>query len=174
MRIPGARSLVGALLLGILAVLTFGLDSAQALTFLRIQAVMTPKAAMKFDFPTAQRHFVLLVRREGTVEGQGIWQGAKAVEYGMHDIRPGDTGVARGYVVLTLSSGAQAFMQWQVQATFVRGPGGKPKLLDNGVWRFVGGTGALQGIQGAGIMHIKPVSRTDRRFIFTGQYVLPQ
>ncbi|GIX48910.1 MAG: hypothetical protein KatS3mg131_3121 [Candidatus Tectimicrobiota bacterium] len=153
--------------------LAAGLPAAEALESLRLQAVMTPREAIRYDFPAPPQHFVLLVRRTGTVEGSGIWQGAQAVEYGMHDIRPGDEGVARGYLVLTLASGDQAFIQWQVQATFVPGPEGKPKLLDNGVWRFVGGTGSLSGIKGAGILHIKPVSKTDRRFLFEGHYVLP-
>jgi hypothetical protein len=46
--------------------------------------------------------------------------------------------------------------------------------LDNGVWHFIGGTDSLAGIQGAGIMHIKAVSLTDREFSLEGQYVLPR
>jgi hypothetical protein len=75
-------------------------------------------------------------------------------------------------VVATLKDGAQAVIEWEVQATFIPGPDGKPKLLDNGVWRFVGGTGRLERIQGAGVMHIRPVSPKDRLFIFEGEYVI--
>ncbi len=59
----------------------------------------------------------------------------------------------------------------EVQATFVPGPDGKARLLDNGVWRFVGGTGGLDGIKGAGILHIKAVSPSDREFELTGEAV---
>ena len=63
-------------------------------------------------------------------------------------------------------------IQWEVQATLVRGPDGKPRLLDNGLWRFVGGTGALEGVKGAATMHIKAVSPTDREFELTGEAVV--
>jgi hypothetical protein len=63
-------------------------------------------------------------------------------------------------------------LQWEVQATFIRGPDGKPKLLDNGVWRLIGGTGGLDGAKGAGIMHIKAVSPKDREFSFVGEVVV--
>lgn len=150
----------------------FGLGLAQnELQDLSVSAVMSPQEAMQFDFPAEQSHFVLLVRREGTLSGTDVLDGASATEYGMHDIRPGAEGVARGYFIAETADG-QAFIQWEVQATFVPGANG-PVLLDNGVWHFVGGTGSLEGIQGAGTMHIKPASETDREFTFEGQYVLP-
>jgi hypothetical protein len=55
-----------------------------------------------------------------------------------------------------------------VQATFVPGTDGQPRLLDNGVWRFVGGTGSLKDLKGAGTLHIKAVSASDREFQFRG------
>lgn len=137
-----------------------------------IKALMSPKEQIYVDLPTPQKHFVLFVRREGKAKGTGILNGADLTEYGMHDIRPGLDGSPRGYVVAKLPSGDQAVIQWEVQAIFVPGPDGKPKLLDNGVWRFIGGTGGLEGIKGAGIMHIKTVSPTDREFSFTGEVVL--
>lgn len=59
----------------------------------------------------------------------------------------------------------------EVQATFVPGPDGTPRLLDNGVWRLIGGTGALDGLKGAGTMHIKAVSPKDREFELNGEVV---
>jgi hypothetical protein len=44
-------------------------------------------------------------------------------------------------------------------------------LLDNGVWEVIGGTGNFKGLKGAGILHIKPVSATDRNFILEGEIV---
>lgn len=130
---------------------------------------MRPKEQIYVDLPTPQKHFVLFVKREGKAAGSGVLNGAELTEYGMHDIRPGVDGTPRGYVVARLPNGDQAVIQWEVQATFVPGPDGKPVLLDNGVWRFIGGTGGLAGIQGAGIMHIKAVSPQDREFTFTGE-----
>ncbi len=89
----------------------------------------------------------------------------------MHDIRPGLDGAPRGYLVAKLPNGEQAVIQWEVQATFVPGPDGKPKLLDNGVWRLIGGTGSLVGIKGASILHIRAVSPNDREFELTGEAV---
>ncbi len=137
---------------------------------LSIKAVMSPKEQIYVDLPTtAQKHFVLFVRREGKATGTGLLDGAQVVEYGMHDIRPGVDGAPRGYLIARLPSGEQAVIQWEVQATFVPGPDGKPKLLDNGVWRLIGGTGALETARGAGTMHIKAVSANDREFQLDGE-----
>jgi hypothetical protein len=144
-------------------------DSLQTLD---VTAVMSPQEALQFDFPTEAPHFLLLVQRTGTLEGEGALDGASATEYGMHDISPGNEGVARGYFIAE-TEGGQAFIQWEVQVTFVPGTDG-PVTLDNGVWHFAGGTGDFDGIQGAGTMHIKPASETDREFSFQGQYTLPE
>ncbi len=137
-----------------------------------IKAVMAPKEQIRYDFPTPDKHFLLMVRREGTVSGTAAFDGAQGVEYGVHDITPGVGGNPRGYYVVTLKSGDKAIIEWSVQAIFIPGPEGKPKLLDNGVWKFIGGSGGLAGIQGAGTMNIKAVSPTDREFSFTGEYAL--
>ncbi len=141
---------------------------------LAIKAVMSPKEQIYVDLPTAQKHFVLFVRREGTATGTGVLNGAQLIEYGMHDIRPGVDGSPRGYLVGKLPSGDQIAIQWEVQATFVPGPDGKPRLLDNGVWRVVGGTGGFERAKGAGIMHIKAVSPQDREFSLEGDVVSGQ
>ena len=139
---------------------------------LSIKAVMSPKEQIRGDLPTREPHFVLFVRREGKAAGLGVLDGAELTEYGMHDIRPGVDGPPRGYLVAKVPNGDQAVIQWEVQATFVPGPDGKPRLLDNGVWRFIGGTGGLAGIKGAGIVHVRAVSSSDREFELTGEAVL--
>ncbi len=155
--------------LAILLVVVAGHASAEPLS---VKAVMSPKEQIYVDLPTAEKHFVLFVRREGKATGTGMLSGAELTEYGMHDIRPGIDGSPRGYVIARLSGGDQAVIQWEVQATFVPGPDGKPRLLDNGVWRLIGGTGAMEKAKGAGILHIKAVSPTDREFSFEGEVVL--
>lgn len=154
--------------LAALAVL-FGVASAEPLS---VKAVMSPKEQIYVDLPTVEKHFVLFVKREGKATGIGILNGAEFTEYGMHDIRPGVDGSPRGYMIAKLPNGDQAVIQWKVQATFVPGPDGKPKLLDNGVWHFIGGTGSLEGIKGAGTMHIKAASPKDREFSFDGEAVV--
>lgn len=139
---------------------------------LSVRAVMSPKEQIRADLPTPQPHFVLFVKREGKAAGSGVLNGAALTEYGMHDIRPGVDGAPRGYLIARLPNGDQAVIQWEVWATFVPGPDGKPKLLDNGVWRLIGGTGGLDGIKGAGTMHIKAVSPTDREFQLEGEVVV--
>lgn len=137
-----------------------------------LKAVMSPKEQIRVDLPTAQKHFVLFVRREGRAIGGGALAGADLTEYGMHDIRPGVDGSPRGYLVARLPNGDQAVIQWEVQATFVPGPDGKPKLLDNGLWRLIGGSGGLSTAKGAGTMHIRAVSPTDREFELTGEIII--
>ncbi|MBI3827325.1 MAG: hypothetical protein HY294_15130 [Candidatus Rokubacteria bacterium] len=130
---------------------------------------MVPKEQIYGDLPTPQKHFVLFVKREGKAVGTGSLNGAELVEYGMHDIRPGVDGSPRGYMVATLPNGDRVVIQWEVQATFVPGPDGKPRLLDNGVWRLIGGTGGLATATGAGTMHIRAVSPENREFSFDGE-----
>ncbi|MBI4271085.1 MAG: hypothetical protein HY615_12175 [Candidatus Rokubacteria bacterium] len=138
---------------------------------LSVKAVMSPKEQIHVDLPTPQKHFVLFVRREGKATGVGLLDGAQLTEYGMHDIRPGIDGSPRGYLVARLPGGDQAVIQWEVQATFIPGPDGKPRLLDNGVWRLIGGTGTAESAKGAGILHIRAVSQTDREFSLEGEVV---
>jgi hypothetical protein len=138
---------------------------------LNVRARMSPKEQIRVDLPTPEKHFVLFVRREGTASGAGPLDGALVTEYGMHDIRPGLDGSPRGYLIVRLPNGSQTVVQWEVQATFVPGPDGKPRLLDNGVWRLLGGTGDLEQLRGAGILHIRSVSESDREFELSGEVV---
>ena len=58
-----------------------------------------------------------------------------------------------------------------VRAVFVRDPGGRRRLLDNGYWEVVGGTGRFAGLEGAGTLHIRPAGAVDRRFVLEGELV---
>ncbi|MDT8343406.1 MAG: hypothetical protein RQ752_03125 [Thermohalobaculum sp.] len=136
---------------------------------LAVEAVMSPKEQLRLDFEDGSKHFLLMVRREGTAAGQGLFDGAAVVEFGAHDILPGVGGDPRGYLVLTAADGAIAYLKWQVRAIFVPGADGKPMLLDNGFWEVAGGTGRFAGLKGAGTLHIKAVNPTDRRFILNGE-----
>lgn len=135
---------------------------------LKVEAVMTPKEKIQLDFNDGSKHFMLMVRREGEAKGTGLLNGTKVVEYGVHDIVPGVGGDPRGYLVMTAANGDTAYIKWQVRAVFVPGADGKPQLLDNGFWEMAGGTGAFAGTTGAGTLHIKAVSPTDRKFILDG------
>ena len=136
---------------------------------LDISAVMSPQEQIRLDFKDESKHFVLLVRREGMAEGAGALAGAQVSEYGMHDIIRGVGGDPRGYLVFTAPDGAEAYVKWQVRAVFVPAADGKMQLLDNGYWEIAGGTGQFATLQGAGTLHIKPVTKTDRRFILKGE-----
>ena len=136
---------------------------------LNVKAVMTPKEQLRLEFADGSGHFVLMVRREGKAAGAGALAGAGVTEYGWHDIVPGVAGDPRGYLVFALPGGDVAYVKWQVRAVFVPGPDGKPKLLDNGFWEIAGGTGKFRGAKGAGTLHIKAVSPTDREFSLTGE-----
>lgn len=138
---------------------------------LKLEAVMTPKEKIQLDFADGSKHFLLMVRREGNASGTSLLNGAKVVEYGVHDITPGVGGEPRGYLVLTGANGDIAYIKWQVRAVFVPGSDGKPQLLDNGFWEMAGGTGTFSSLKGAGTLHIKAVSPTDRKFIIEGDLV---
>ncbi len=148
-----------------------GVVGAAQAEAVKVEATMSPKQQMKLDFKDGSGHFVLMVQRTGTAEGNGPLAGAAVTEYGMHDIVPGVAGEPRGYLVFATPEGDEAYVKWQVQATFIPGEGGKPNMLDNGVWQIAGGSGHFKGLKGAGILHIKAVSPTDRRFILDGDLV---
>ena len=138
---------------------------------LRVEAVMTPEEQMRLDFEDGSQRFVLLVRRRGRAAGDGLFAGAEVVEYGMHDIEPGVGGDPRGYLVFRDAAGDRAYVRWRVRAVFVRDPGGKRRLLDNGYWEVVGGTGRFAGLEGAGTLHIRPAGPVARRFVLEGELV---
>ena len=154
--------------LALLATLAAGAAHAEQI---QMEAVMTPKQSIRLDFADASKHFVLMVQREGKATGSGPLTGAQVTEYGLHDIVPGVGGDPQGYLVFTAANGDVAYIKWQVRAVFVPGPDGKPVLLDNGFWEVAGATGGLAGLAGAGTLHIKAASETDRRFILMGDLV---
>lgn len=156
------------------AAATLALAAAANAETLKIDAVMTPKEQIRLDFKDGSNHFVLMVRREGKAEGQGVLAGAAMTEHGYHDIVPGIGGDPRGYLVATRPDGDMAYISWTVRAVFIPGADGKPVLLDNGVWEIVSGTGKLKNLKGAGTLHIKAISPTDpaRRFTLEGETAL--
>ena len=137
----------------------------------KFDALVAQKEAIRLDFADASKHFFLLVRREGNSEGQGPLAGATVQEYGAHDIVPGVGGEPRGYLEFTTPDGNKAYIRWVIQAVFVPGPDGRPKLLDDGVWQVVGGTGKLEKLKGAGTFHLQPTGPTERRFVMEGELV---
>ena len=137
----------------------------------KFNALVAQKEAFRLDFADQSKHFLLLVRREGKSEGQGPLAGATVQEYGAHDIVPGIGGEARGYLEFIKPDGDKAYIKWTIQAVFVPGPDGKPKLLDNGVWQVVGATGKLEKLKGAGAFHLIATGPTERRFALEGELV---
>jgi hypothetical protein len=149
----------------------FGFPAVAMAADFGLKAVMAPKEQMRLDFADGSKHFLLMVRREGKAAGTGPRAGASVTEYGYHDIVPGDSGDPRGYLVFAVPNGDLAYVKWQVRAVFVPGDDGKPKLLDNGFWEIAGATGQLKGLKGAGTLHIRAVSPSDREFELTGELV---
>lgn len=156
------KTLAAALIAGAASAPTLGAD-------LDLRAVMAPKEQMRLDFADGSKHFVLMVRREGKAQGSGPLDGAAVTEYGFHDLVPGQAGDPRGYLVFTRPDGGIAYVKWQVRAVFIPGADGKPKLLDNGFWEIAGAAGSLKGLTGAGTLHIRAVSPTDRQFELKGE-----
>jgi hypothetical protein len=141
---------------------------------LNVRATMIPKEQIKLDFKDGSGHFVLMVRREGKASGSGLFNDASVVEYGRHDIIPGVAGDPSGYLVVSKGEGNIAYVKWTVRAVFLPGKDGKPEINDNGFWEVVSGTGAFNGLKGAGTLHIKSAGPTDRIFIVDGELVPAQ
>ena len=149
----------------------FALSGAAYAEPLNVRATMVPKEQIKLDFKDGSGHFVLMVRREGSAAGTGLLDGAQLVEFGRHDIIPGVSGDPSGYLVASKGDGNVAYIKWTVRAIFLPGKDGKPELNDNGFWEIVSGTGAFQGLKGAGTLHIKSAGPTNRIFILDGETV---
>ena len=137
----------------------------------KFEAVVAQKEAIRLDFADASKRFFLMVRREGKTEGQGPLAGAAVQEYGAHDVVPGVGGEPNGYLEFVTTDGSKAYLKWVIQAVFIPGPEGKPKLLDHGVWQVVGATGKLEKLKGAGTFRLRFPGPTDRRFVMEGELV---
>ena len=159
------KASMGALAVGIWVAATVPTAIAAPIN---MEIVLSPKEQIRFDFADASKHFVLMVRREGTAKGNGPLAGTAVMEYGRHDIIPGVGGEPSGYLVFTATASDIAYVKWLVHAVFVPSADGKTMLLDNGIWEVAGGTGKFNRLQGAGTMRIKSVSPTDRNFILEG------
>lgn len=74
-------------------------------------------------------------------------------------------------MVATKGDGNIAYIKWTLRAVFLPGKNGKPELNDNGYWEVVSGTGTFKGLKGAGTLHLKAASPTDRIFKLEGELV---
>ncbi|MGD9924935.1 MAG: hypothetical protein AB7V13_26320 [Pseudorhodoplanes sp.] len=150
-----------------IAILVLG--SAVQAEPVKFDALVAQKQAIRLDFVDASKRFFLLVRREGKTEGQGPLAGANVQEYGVHDIVPGVGGEPHGYLEFAAPDGSKAYLKWTIQAVFVPGPDTKPKLIDSGVWRVVGGTGKWETLKGAGTFRLQFPGPVERRFVMEGE-----
>ena len=131
---------------------------------------LTPTDSIKMDFADGSKHFVLMVRREGTALGSGILDGASVVEYGWHDITPGQNGDPLGYLELKDSNGDIAYLKWHVRGVFMGGELKGPPIV-NGVWELTSGTGIYAEMRGLGTLTIGPVTTPkdpERKFTLVG------
>jgi len=153
------------LFVGVVALGFVNLVAAEEISF---SSVMTPTESIKMNFNDGSKHFVLMVHREGKVEGTGPLSGTDASEYGWHDINPPVGADPHGYFQFKTKKGDVANIKYTVRAVFFKGKD-KPKLVDNGFWELVSGTGQFKGMTGSGTLSIKPASEKDRLFSFQGE-----
>lgn len=133
-----------------------------------LDVVLSPKNQINLDCKDNSRHFVILIQREGTADGSGVFEGVEVVEYGMHDLTRGESGKASGYFEATTTDGDAAYFWWRLRAFFIAGPDGTAEVINNGSWELTGGTGQFATMRGVGTMLLEFVSKTDRRFVLTG------
>jgi len=149
--------------------LTLSLGAASAAAEpVSLDVVLAPKDQIRLDFQDGSKHFVLLSHRQGNAAANGAFAGASVVEYGLHDVVPGDGAEASGYLAATTTGGDVAYFKWRLRAQFVAGPDGKAKIIDNGYWELAGGTGQFASMRGVGTLQLEFVSKADRRDILEG------
>ncbi len=156
---------IQAALLGLILCLGATGAAAEPMT---LDVVLSPKDQINLDFKDDSRHFVILMQREGSADGSGVFEGAKVVEYGMHDVTSGDSADASGYFEATTTGGDIAYFRWRLRAVFVAGPDGKAKVINSGYWELSGGTGQFASLRGVGTLLLEFVSKTDRRYLLEG------
>ncbi|MEO3431200.1 hypothetical protein AAFN88_20260 [Pelagibius sp. CAU 1746] len=133
-----------------------------------LDVVLTTTDDISLNFQNDTRHFLTLLLREGTAEGNGVFEGATVAEYGMHDVTGGVGGEASGYIVATTTGGDIAYFRWLLRAFFVEGTEGKSRLVNSGLWELAGGTGQFAAARGTGALTIGFPSKTERRYLLTG------
>jgi len=159
-----------SLILGIASAImvVFSTFAAIAGGAVSVKAVMKPTQSIKMDFNDGSKHFVLMVRREGNAEGEGVLAGTDVTEYGWHDINPPVDGAPHGYLQFKAANGDIANVKWSVRAVFIKGEK-EPQLADYGSWELVSGTGQFADSAGVGTLTIKPASETDRLYTLSGE-----
>ena len=158
---------MNAILAGLALLILFGANKAPAEP-VTLDAVLSTTEDISLAFKDDSRHFVTLLRREGDATGEGVFKGAKVVEYGIHDVTRGDRAEARGYIEATTAEGDIAYFRWKLRATFVAGPDGKAKLVNSGNWELAGGTGQFATLRGVGTMYLEFLNKTERRYVLEG------
>ncbi len=149
--------------------MAFCLSSTEAVAEpMILDAVLSTTDQFSLGFKNDSRRFVTLLQREGSAAGGGVFEGAKVVEYGMHDITSGESAKASGYLEASTTGGDIAYFEWRLRAFFVAGPDGNARVANGGQWELIGGTGQFANLRGVGTMRIEFVSKTDRRYIFEG------
>ena len=156
-----------ALLLSWAVYLGIGATGSSAEPML-LDAVLSTKADISLAFKDDSRHFVTLLRREGSATGNGVFNDAKVVEYGLHDVTLGENAKASGYIEAVTTGGDIAYFRWRLRAQFVAGPDGKAKPINSGYWELSGGTGHFAKMRGVGTMLIEFLNKTERRYLLEG------
>lgn len=157
--------LMRAALLGFAVWLGAGSAAAEPM---RLDVVLTTQESISLGFKNEEGHFLTLLRREGTAEGEGRFVGAAVAEYGMHDVAGGEQAEASGYIEATTAAGAIAYFRFQLRAFFVKGTDGNTTVINDGLWELAGGTGDFAALRGVGNLRIEFVGKTERRYILEG------
>jgi hypothetical protein len=156
-----------ATLLGLALVLGIGSAPASAEPMV-LDAVLSTQEDISLAFKDDSRHFVVLLRREGSASGDGVFKDAKVVEFGMHDVTRGEDAKASGYIEATTTAGDIAYFRWRLRAFFVSGPDGQVKPINSGYWELSGGTGPFATLRGVGTLLIEFLNKTERRYLLEG------
>lgn len=126
---------------------------------------------LRYDLPVgvSPGHWIRAARFQGIV-AEGPLDGASADEYGLHEVFPGREGAgAPIFHVLTASDGSTLTIRGDRRfVTFPSPDSGEPLNVYTGAWTIVGATGAFDGVQGGGLIRVRPMSSTEIVQEFTG------
>jgi hypothetical protein len=132
--------------------------------------VTTQSQTMMFPGDNPGHQMIVVSRTDVFSSADADWNDVQAKLSGFADFTAG-TGPHSGYFANTHLGGAQTFVAYQGMTRGTTKPDGSWLGIDDGTFRFVGGTGKFLGITGGGTYKGRETA-TSVEYEFTGEYTL--
>ena len=134
----------------------------------RVVAVQSETKGLPGDHPAHE--VSLLAEHEMDTSSDPLFDGVQVRVIGVSDYTAGN-GPHFGYRQTTHPNGDLSFMAYEGKTTTVVNEDGSMNTTFEGTWRFIGGTGQFEGVQGSGTYRGQ-VTEAGPTYEFEGEYEL--